>query len=305
MKCGSFRYTIILMQHINGIQFRYGTNEELLPGFSDDFPYISSFIEFDEKYSIPWHWHKTVELFYIDSGVLEYFTPRGRYVFSQGECGFVNANVLHRTEVPSSSDGVRQMLHIFDPSFISGGYNNRIASKYVIPLILSSVDIIKFEGGDEKIIDSIKAAFSLDENMMGYELRLRFLLSDVWMMLLSSRQIPSDVSSTSDSDARIRKLLGYVFEHYGERISIENLAAYANMSQRECYRIFRERLHISPVEYINSYRIQIACQMLISSEKTITEIGQSCGLGSSSYFGKVFKAKMGYTPEHFRAKMAR
>ena len=294
------------MLHINGIQFRYGTNEELLPGFSEDFPYISSCFELNGKYSVPWHWHKTVELFYIDSGDLEYFTPRGHYVFSQGECGFVNANVLHRTEIPSSSKGVRQMLHIFDPSFISGGYNNRIASKYVMPLILSSIDVLKFEKErDEKIIDGIKVAFSLDENMMGYEMRLRFLLSDVWMMFLSSCQISTDVSSSSDSDARIRKLLGFVFEHYGERISIENLAESANISQRECYRIFRDRLHISPVEYINSYRIQIACQMLISSDKTITEIGQACGLGSSSYFGKVFKAKMGFSPEQFRVKMAR
>ena len=294
------------MQYINGIQFRYGTNEELLPGFSEDFPYISSCFELNGKYSVPWHWHKTVELFYIDSGDLEYFTPRGHYVFSKGECGFVNANVLHRTEVPSSSKGVRQILHIFDPSFISGGYNNRIASKYVMPLILSSIDVLKFEKErDEKIIDGIKAAFSLDENMIGYEMRLRFLLSDVWMMFLSSLQMPTDVSSSADSDARIRKLLGFVFEHYGERISIENLAESANISQRECYRIFRDRLHISPVEYINSYRIQIASQMLISTEKTITEIGQACGLGSSSYFGKVFKAKMGCTPEQFRVKMAR
>ena len=141
--------------------------------------------------------------------------------------------------------------------------------------------------------------------MMGYEMRLRFLLSDVWMMFLSSLQMPTDVSSSADSDARIRKMLGFVFEHYGERISIENLAESANISQRECYRIFRDRLHISPVEYINSYRIQIASQMLISTEKTITEIGQACGLGSSSYFGKVFKAKMGCTPEQFRVKMAR
>ena len=294
------------MQHINGIEFRYGTNEELLPGFSEAFPYISSFVELDGKYSIPWHWHKTVELFYIESGVLEYFTPHGHYVFSQGECGFVNANVLHRTEVSSSSNGVRQMLHIFDPSFISGGYNNRIASKYVMPLVLSSIDVLKFEKeSDEKIINCIKAAFSLDESMAGYELRLRFLLSDIWMMLLDSRQIPSEASFASDSDARIKKLLGYVFEHYDEKISIGDLAAFANMSQRECYRIFRERLHISPVEYINSYRIQAACQMLISSEKTIAEIGQACGLGSSSYFGKVFKMKIGCTPEQFRINMAR
>ena len=305
-KASAFNIRLFLMQHINGIQFRYGTNEELLPGFSEDFPYISSFAGLDGKYSIPWHWHKTVELFYIESGVLEYYTPCGHYVFSPGECSFVNANVLHRTEVSSSSDGVRQMLHIFDPSFISGGCSSRIASRYVMPLILSSVDILKFEKGrDEKIINGIKAAFSLDESMSGYEMRLRSLLSDVWMLILDSRKIPAGTSSVSEPDARIRKLLGYVFEHYDEKISIGDLSASANMSQRECYRIFREKLHIAPVEYINSYRIQIACQMLLSSERTITEIAQACGLGSSSYFGKVFKMKMGCTPEQFRTNLAR
>lgn len=61
-----------------------GSREESLPGFSSDFPYIASRAELD-KYPgqfVPWHWHQAVELFFIESGSLEYYTPVGT-VFSR------------------------------------------------------------------------------------------------------------------------------------------------------------------------------------------------------------------------------
>ena len=48
--------------------------------FSADFPYIATRAELD-KYTepfVPWHWHSSVELFYMESGALEYTTPNGK-----------------------------------------------------------------------------------------------------------------------------------------------------------------------------------------------------------------------------------
>lgn len=42
-------------------------------------------------------------------------------------------------------------------------------------------------------------------------------------------------------------------------------------------------------EYMTSYRLQMACQMLARGQESITVISHACGLGSSSYFGKVLK----------------
>ena len=47
-------------------------------------------------------------------------------------------------------------------------------------------------------------------------------------------------------------------------------------------------------------RLQAACQMLARSELSLTEIGRASGLGSSSYFGKLFREAMGCTPSEFR-----
>ena len=48
------------------IEFREGSKEEILPDFMPDFPYISSYMEFDRQKAgrfVPWHWHKAVELY--------------------------------------------------------------------------------------------------------------------------------------------------------------------------------------------------------------------------------------------------
>lgn len=88
------------MKNIHKIKFHIGSKEELLPDFTDDFPYIASRVEFDKYMGqfVPWHWHKAVELFYMESGTLEYYTPKGKILFPAGSGGMVNSNVLHMTK---------------------------------------------------------------------------------------------------------------------------------------------------------------------------------------------------------------
>ena len=67
------------MKNISHIEFYTETKEERLPGFAPDFPYIASCAQLD-KYRdgfVPWHWHKPVELLYMESGAVEYCTPPG------------------------------------------------------------------------------------------------------------------------------------------------------------------------------------------------------------------------------------
>ena len=72
------------MKNIHSIEFCTGSKEELLPGFEKDFPYIASRAELDKYIGcyVPWHWHRTVELFYMESGSIEYDTPGGKNIVS-------------------------------------------------------------------------------------------------------------------------------------------------------------------------------------------------------------------------------
>ena len=104
------------------------------------------------------------------------------------------------------------------------------------------------------------------------------------------------------SNDKIKLMMIYIHEHYREKISIPELAAAAYLSERECYRVFHDCLHMTPVEYITTYRLQIACQMLAKGQEPITVISHECGLGSSSYFGKVFREYAYCSPTEYRKK---
>ena len=80
------------------------------------------------------------------------------------------------------------------------------------------------------------------------------------------------------------------------------LEAAAYLSERECYRVFHDCLHMTPVEYITTYRLQVACQMLAKGQEAVTVISHECGLGSSSYFGKVFREYAYCSPTEYRKK---
>ena len=101
------------MKKIQEIIFHPGGKEEILPDFMPDFPYIASWVESDRYMGCfaPWHWHKAVELFYIENGTLEYHTPEGKILFSKGSGGMVNSNILHMTKVASQTRQTTQLLH--------------------------------------------------------------------------------------------------------------------------------------------------------------------------------------------------
>ena len=297
------------MKDITNIEFRSGSKEERLPGFAPDFPYIASRAELDKYIGrfVPWHWHKTVELFYVESGVLEYNTPKGKTVFPAGSGGMVNSNVLHMTRAGSEGERNVQLIHIFDPSFIAGEPGSRIEKKFVLPVVAASqLEIMAFYPGDpaqEEVLALLRRSFSLSEQEWAYEIKLREVLSDIWVRLLSiSAPLLQEEREAGSSDDKIKMMMIYIHEHYPEKITVAELAAAAFSSERECYRVFRDCLHMSPVEYLQNFRLQMACKMLAKGRDTITAVSHACGLGSSSYFGKVFRGYTGCTLTEYRRR---
>lgn len=255
------------MKIIQKLEFHTGSKEERLPNFTTDFPYIMSYAELDKYIGqlVPWHWHKAVELFYMESGTLEYCTPKGKILFPPGSGGFVNSNILHMTRTVSHTEKNIQLLHIFDPSFISGSQGSRIDKKYIIPIITSpQMEILALYPDNPlqaEILYLIKSAFSLSVNEIGYEIKIREALSRIWIMLFEAFYSQLDRNVKYDkNDERLKMMLIYIHEHFGDKITISELASTAYLSERECFRLFHNYLHITPSEYIRSYRLQEACR---------------------------------------------
>lgn len=81
------------MLHVTSIDLNPDSREEHLPGYTPNFPHIASLVQgaryFGGKAS--WHWHESVELFYVRKGAILYRTRIAEHVMRAGSGGWSTA----------------------------------------------------------------------------------------------------------------------------------------------------------------------------------------------------------------------
>ena len=284
-----------------------GSQEERLPGFSAQFPHICSHVLLPDgpAGACTWHWHKSLELFWVEHGSLLYHTPGGQRLFRAGSGGMVNSNVLHRTQ--SLEEGTSIRLHLFEPELLSGIPGGTVEQRYFAPLVhCPGVELLALSPevpAQAQALELLRQSLALDETAFGYELQLQAMLSPLWLQFVQQLpQQPRETPQPAPASEKVKQMMLFISSHAAEKLSVAQIAAAAFCSQRECYRSFRACLHTTPLDYLQNIRLQMACKLLIETRQPVTAIAQQCGLGSSSYFGAQFRQHFGCSPTQYRSK---
>lgn len=252
------------------------------------------------------HWHEEFEINMILEGEpLKSYVDNREFPMSVGSATFINSNVIHGAgQYPAAS---RKILSIFfAPSLIAGNEkSNAFWEKYLWPIIrnpdLRGFTLFSDIAWQKKCIDDFLTIFHLEEKELPFhEFQIRQLLTDFLCQLYQHSTLGNAHAYGCASTSPLTTMLSFISNNYKEDISVDDIAASANISLRQCYREFKKRLQVSPNAYLNSFRIQQACKMLSDSDTSITEICFSAGFTSCSYFSAKFKQIMGCSPVSFR-----
>lgn len=100
----------------------------------------------------------------------------------------------------------------------------------------------------------------------------------------------------------VKKSLAYLHQHFSEPLSRKEIAGAIGVSENYLSQIFRKEMTISPWDYLNRHRIQIAKDLLLESSDTITTIAARVGFNDSAYFSRVFRKYAGKSPQEFRGQ---
>ena len=251
----------------------------------------------------PWHWHGDVELFTVESGALRYSLPGMTRDLYAGDVGFVNANVPHMTRY---LDGLRCVLqeHIFLPRLVGGTSGSAIDLKYVQPLLtnrraeLISIPADQPEAAEMRALMQ-SAIDAFEKRAPGYEIAVRNAMSALWLKLLALAPEGGAGRGSAD-ELRLKAMLRFIDENHAEPLTLDAIAAAASIGPREASRCFRRQLNLSPFEYLIGCRVDRAAERLRATDECVTDIALSCGFGSASYFGKLFRQRLGMTPSEYR-----
>jgi signal transduction histidine kinase/AraC-like DNA-binding protein len=98
----------------------------------------------------------------------------------------------------------------------------------------------------------------------------------------------------------VRQAMAYIHEHYAEAISRTELAEHVALSEDYLTACFRKELGVTPINYINRFRVNQAQELLLGTDKTVTEIALDVGFSDSGYFSRVFRREVGLSPTDYR-----
>lgn len=291
--------------------FLNSNGSEVLPLDRDGAQYICKHatLRYPSDPGFSWHWHSAFEIDYIVQGELELKTTAGSQRIRKGEAFFVNSNVVHDIQVSDMSCECEVYAHLFTPRFISGTLHSDIGQKYLIPILKNSdfpLYVIRPDHYEaiQMMEHLIRMIHLCKEEPFGYELQIRSELSGFWCLFLqeTSKLRAAHADTNPADNERLKTMISYIQEHYMEKLSLEMIADSANVSVRECSRCFQRSIAMSPVSYLNEYRIRMVSDMLLYTKDSILSISENCGFSSGSYMGKVFFELMHCTPKEYRRR---
>lgn len=129
---------------------------------------------------------------------------------------------------------------------------------------------------------------------------LRALIS----MILAERKtnLPDESTVKKNQQNTFNTFLHILEENFRRPEGVQFYADKLNMSARNLNLICKNNFDKSVSEIIETRKLIEAKQLLLNSDKTVSEIGFELGYNEKSYFTRVFRQKMGITPTDFREK---
>ena len=270
---------------------------ELLEYNAPDFPISTAYadLEIFPDYAAGCHWHQDFETLIALDGDMDY-RVNGQHVYlEKGDAIFVNSRRLHYG-YSSRMQNRNYCFAVFHPELL--GLTPAVASALERLSRDSAPDYWLLSAKNEKDRQVIAQIRNLCDHADPKE-AVSVVSACAALIDEMIRRSSGSTAPAADPDwAVIRKMVGYIQNHYQERILLEEIAAAGAVCRSRCCRLFREKLHTTPVSYVNRYRLEKACDMLREGH-SITDAAFAVGFQGLSYFSESFKKAYGITPSQY------
>lgn len=251
------------------------------------------------------HWHEDVEFIRILKGQMNYHINGKKVLLKKDDCIMVNARQMHYGYSFNRQD-CDFICILFHPQLFTG--NKLLFQKYISPIMENQrMEYIYFDGltGDGRETAALldKIYLSKAQAAIAYELEVIGIMLTLWKRLCERCEIISmETVGEAGSDISAQKdMVSFIYQHYTERLSLSDIAAAGSMCRSKCCIIFKRYLQQSPIDFLNSYRLEVSRGFLKDTSATITQVALACGFNHLSYYSKLFLRSYGCTPREYRS----
>lgn len=190
-----------------------------------------------------------------------------------------------------------------DPwTYVWVGFSGILAESTVKSMGLSlSNPIFKSERGEE-LYEAVKDM--MEHNTYGISNDLRRNGQLHLFLSIISESVPIEKKNESDSaDNYVRRAVEFIQGNYCNPIKVTDVADYVCINRSYLYTLFRNGTGMSPQQFLTTFRITKATELLQLTELPIESIALSCGYTDPLVFTKAFKQMKKMSPSVYRKEM--
>jgi len=119
---------------------------------------------------------------------------------------------------------------------------------------------------------------------------------------LGQRPFASLMSFRQTDDAVINRCQAWMAENYGTSSPVAAMIEVSQLPERSFMRRFRHATGMTPLDYVQALRLEEAKQMLETGDLPVEAIANEVGYEDASFFGRLFRRKVGLTPAQYRLR---
>lgn len=254
------------------------------------------------EFDAPWHYHPEYELTFI-------LTSRGiRYVghnmenFDEGDLVLLGPNLPHCWKnTGGNRKTARAVVIQWQEQFLGKGWTENPEFTHIHKLLQLARQGVRFRQTAARQI---------------HKMMLRLLHLPPFRKLVQFLEILDFLAETDDiqllceqgftyplnyeDNQRINIVYNYIKEHYQEKITLATIAGLAHMNEEPFSRFFSKMMHKPFFTYLNEYRVNMACKLLIETDMQVAQISYACGYESLPFFYRQFSKFKHMPPRSYR-----
>lgn len=264
------------------------------------------------QFVLPRHKHPEFEIMIFNQGSGKQFVGEGVADYEAGDIALIGSNVPHlhlcnsklknSPEMEISGGDALQFL----PEIFPSNMEDLPDYREIYELLCKSQYGIRFY--DKELYVEIKQMIQ-DSNGLEFTARLIHLLrileklSQCKNTILLSDTAYSSSNIVDDRNEPINKVYAYLFNHFKDKITLQEIAEYVKLNPSALCRSFKQKTDKNIFQCLAEIRIEHACKLLSYSNLTVSQIAYESGYNNIPYFIKQFHAVMGRNPKEYREQI--
>jgi AraC-like DNA-binding protein len=258
-----------------------------------------------------WHFHPEYQLFIVLKGTGTRFIGDHVSPFRPGDLVFTGPNLPHlwRSDLEYFDDEkdlwTEGIVVYFHEHFLGSEFlqqNEMYLLRQLFEKAQRGIEVTGAAAGQaERLMTDLLGAADFEGILTLLQL-LNVLANTSSYIVLSSAGYSNSLKQ-SDT-ARMNRVHEYVMKNFRERITLEQVAAIANMTPSSFSRYFKIHANKTFSDFLTEIRIGYSCKLLIEKKMTIAQVCYDSGFHTVSNFNRQFKSITHYNPLEYKKKYA-